>query len=453
MFLLEYIIPFLIALGGLVFFHELGHYLVARCCGVRIERFSIGFGKPLLIRRLGRDQTEWVLAAIPLGGYVKMLDSREQVVPPQLEYRAFDKQSVGKRIAIVAAGPLANFLLAIILFWGILVLAGQNGLKPYISVSAETGAVAYQSGLRDGDLIKSVNGSIVRSWSDLNWQLLDAAMDKQAVVLDVAAADGQQVTRTLDLSGIVMDENLFATLGIEPWYPDYPPTVRQVQADSAAGQAGIQPGDEFLMIDGEVVPSWRIFQKIIRESAGKTLYMTLRRNGSELSLTVTPKTVMQDNQPVGLLGVTPEVPKQLLQQMTVHVQYGMIDGLAGAVQKTWRLTVFSFKAMWRMVTGDISWNNLSGPVTIADHAGQTARMGLLPYLNFVALISIAIGTLNLLPIPVLDGGFLLYYIAELIKGSPVSEKVMVAGQQIGFVLLFMLMALALFNDLNRHISI
>ena len=452
--LFEYVIPFIVALGALIFFHELGHYLVARWCGVKVLRFSVGFGKPLMRWTAGPDRTEWVVAAFPLGGYVKMLDEREGEVDVSERDRAFNRQSVWRRYAIVAAGPLANFLLAIVLYWG-LFSTGTEELRPRLALTEAADTIAVRGGVQNGDLVLEVQGEGVRSWAELRWTLLRHVLDQREVSLRVRTAENVETFRMLDLSGVRIDDgrvDLIDQIGLRPWRPHVPAEVGQVMSGSPAEHAGIRPGDVFLLIDEVEIGSWFDLVDQLRDRGGERLDIVVRRDGIELRLNVTPETTSDGGQRVARIGIAMADASVDRDEMFAVVQYGLIESVGKAVVKTWDTSVFVLKSIGRMFTGDVSWKNLSGPVTIADYAGQTAKLGLAHYLGFLALISISLGVLNLLPIPVLDGGHLLYYTIEIIKGGPVSERAMVIGQQIGLVALVMLMAVAFYNDIARLIS-
>lgn len=452
--LFEYIIPFVIALGVLIFVHELGHYLVARWCGVKVLRFSVGFGQPLLKWSVGRDRTEWVLAAFPLGGYVRMLDEREGEVAAQDLPRSFNRQSVWRRFAIVSAGPLANFLLAIVLYWG-LFASGTEELRPRVSLTQQESSIAADAGVREGDTVLSVDGTSVRGWSDLRWSLLQAVLDKRQAEVVVRSESGTQTPLRMDFRAISVDDSgddLIARIGLRPWRPAIPAVVGQVLDGSAAARAGVRSGDRIVEIDGVTVASWTDLVETVSGQAGRALPAALERNGARVELTLVPDETMVDGRSVGRIGVSAADVPGLREQIFTVVQYGPVEGLVRAVAKTWDTSVLTLKMVGRMLIGEVSWKNLSGPVTIADYAGQTAKLGLAHYLGFMALISISLGVLNLLPIPVLDGGHLLYYVIEILKGSPVSERVMQLGQQLGLVMLAMLMVFAFYNDIMRLIS-
>ncbi|MDD2873441.1 MAG: RIP metalloprotease RseP [Azoarcus sp.] len=458
MTLFHYLIPFALALGLLILAHELGHYLVARWCDVKVLRFSIGFGKPLLVKRAGADGTEWALGAFPLGGYVKMLDEREgEVAAGELD-RAFNRKSVWRRFAIVAAGPLANFLLAIVLYWGIFV-AGTDELRPRISTvdvsDAATANPAQKAGIRDGDLVVAIDDEPIQSWQDLRWVLLRHALDSEKVSLRIRTLEEVETLRTLDLTGLDIDDSstdLIARIGLKPWRPEIPAVVGRLVDDGPAARAGLVAGDEIIAIDGEPITSWGEMVAKVRESAGHERVFTVKRGEAVRSFPIVPDATAENGKSVGRIGIAVVEPVLGGLTMFAEVRYGVVDGLEKAIRQTWDTSVLSLQMIGRMITGEVSWKNLSGPVTIADYAGQSAQLGLSHYMKFLALISISLGVLNLLPIPVLDGGHLLYYVIEIIKGGPVSERIMEIGQQIGLALLVMLMAFAFYNDINRLIS-
>lgn len=453
MSLLSTIVAFLIALGVLIVFHELGHYWVARLCGVKVLRFSVGFGRPLLVKRIGRDRTEWVLSAFPLGGYVKMLDEREAPVAPDERERAFNRQSVYRRFAIVSAGPLANFLLAVVLYWA-LFLNGVPGLKPLVGpVPPATPAAA--AGLAEGDLVRSVDGEPVETWQDLRWALLDGAVARGRVALEIERDGAAAGTRWLDLGGVEGEDfgaEFMARLGLASYRPALKPVVGQVVAGGAGERAGVREGDRIVAIDGRATQRWDEVVDAVRASPERPLEFTLERDGVRIRLAVVPESVKDGDARIGRIGIAPKADPAAWESLTVVKRLGPAGAFGAALERTWETTVLSVKMLYRMVLGDVSWRNVSGPITIADYAGQTAQMGIAAYLGFIALVSISLGILNLLPIPMLDGGHLMYYVVEIFKGRPVSEKAMEVGQQVGMVLLFALMAFALFNDINRLIA-
>jgi len=446
---------FLLALGVLVVIHELGHYWVARWCNVKVLRFSVGFGKPLKTWVRGADNTEWVLAAVPLGGYVKMLDEREAPVAPKELPRAFNRQTVWKRIAIVLAGPVANLLLAIALYWG-LFMHGVPGVRPVVGAPVASSASA-KAGFVTGDTITSVAGERVSTWQDARWVMLKNAVYKQVVAVQVTTDTDETATRNLDMSGLTaadLDGDFLKVLGVTPFQLKAPPEIARIAAGSASERAGLKAGDEIVALNNVRLESVEQAIKIIQAHAGKVLIAEIRRDGIVLlPLEVTPEaTAEADGRQMGRIGAMLQPLQKVFSKYRVEVRYGPIDGLGQAIMKTWDTSIFSLKMLGKMVTGDVSLKNLSGPITIADYAGQSAQHGWIAYLVFLALISISLGVLNLLPIPLLDGGHLMYYIVEVFKGTPVSEQVMEIGQRVGMGLLLLMMAFALFNDVNRLIS-
>ena len=443
---------FLVTVGVLVVFHEFGHYLAARLMGVKILRFSVGFGKALVVRRRGADRTEWVLSAIPLGGYVKMLDGREGDVPRGEAHRAFDAKSVGARIFIVLAGPAANFLLALALYW-VLFVAGLPGLKPIVG-DPPPNTPAAVAGLANGDTLLTVADEPVATWNDARWMLLKQAVKRETTTLEVETERGAHVTRRIDMSSLDkddLDKDFFAKLGLRPLRPRAPAYLGRILPGKAGERAGLAVGDLVLSVDGKPTATWADFTNEISAAPGKSLVLQVERAGRRFELTATPDVVSEGASRIGRLGV--EIPQELLkreyERMTTIVRYGPVDALGKAALKVWDLSAFSVKMLGRMIVGDLSWKNLSGPITIADYAGQSANAGWITWLGFLALVSVSLGVLNLLPIPLLDGGHLVYYFAEIVKGTPVSEKTMEIGQRLGLALLLGLTFFAFYNDLNR----
>ena len=445
------VLSFLVTVAVLVVIHEFGHYLVARWMGVKILRFSVGFGRPLWVRRAGRDRTEWVLAAIPLGGYVKMLDEREGEVPHEDRPRAFNRKTPWQRIAIVLAGPAANFLLAILIYW-VLFIAGMPGIKPVMG-EPPANTPAALAGLANGDIVRAVGDEPVQTWNDVRWILLKESVKREGTVLEVENARGGRASRRLDLSGITkedLDRDFLAKLGLRPFRPQSPAALGRVIPGSAAEKAGLQAGDRVVAISGRPIATWFDFTAQVSANPGKPLTLEVERQGRRMEVRATPDTVSDGDARIGRLGV--EVPPELkreYERMTTKVRYGPVESVGKAVAKVWDLSIFSLKMLGRMIVGDVSWKNLSGPITIADYAGQSAQLGWITYLGFLALVSVSLGVLNLLPIPLLDGGHLVYYFAEIVKGSPVSERTMEIGQRLGLALLLGLTLFAFYNDINR----
>ncbi|MGN6388731.1 MAG: RIP metalloprotease RseP [Burkholderiaceae bacterium] len=448
--LLQTLLAFAVALGSLIVVHELGHYLVARCCGVKVLRFSLGMGKIVWSRRFGPDRTEWAVSILPLGGYVKMLDAREQdpaTIAPQDLHREFTRQPVWRRFAIVAAGPLANFLFAILLFSGIY-MAGVPEPKPLLRAVPEHTA-AYDAGLRGGELVTAVNGEPVRIWSDLRWQVLQAAVAGAPARLTVernGAPDAHQVeldTGRLDTADLEAD--FLAKLGIALARPKA--TLGHVVEGGPAMRAGLQEGDRILRIDGKPVLDGLDLIERIRDAAGRKLEIDGTRNGASFHVAVTPDTVRQNDRTIGRIQV--EVP---LAPETVVASESPPQALAKAARRTWDTSVLTLKMLGKMLVGQVSMKNITGPITIADYAGQTARIGAVSYIGFIAFISISLGVMNLLPIPVLDGGLLLYYSLEFLTGKPVPARLGELAQRAGVGILVTLMIVAVFNDIARLVT-
>ncbi len=443
------ILWFLVAIGILVVVHEFGHYLAARLAGVKVLRFSVGFGKPLLSRRFGRDQTEWVLSALPLGGYVKMLDEREGEVPAAEVHRSFNRATVWRRIGIVSAGPIANFLLAIVFYWA-LFLNGLPAIKPMIG-EPPAGTPAAQVGLAAGDEIRRVNGKDTPSFQDLRLKLMRAGVAGDALTLELA--DGRSVQ--LDAAPMQTENlelDILLPLGIVRYDPVLDPVIGRVLPDGAAARAGFQPGDRLLAANGDPLASWQDWVQQVRQHPAQPLRIEFERQGQRGELTVVPETVDEAGQRVGKIGAGPQIDEAVLATLMTEVRYGPIDALWHGAVKTWDMSLFTLEMMGRMVLGQVSWKNLSGPLTIADYAGQSAALGWISFVGFLALVSVSLGVLNLLPIPLLDGGHLMYYVAEVFTGRPVSERTMEIGSRIGMFLLLLLMSFALFNDLQRLIG-
>lgn len=440
---------FIIALGALVAFHEYGHFWVARRLGVKVLRYSIGFGKPLISKR-GRDDVEYVVAAIPLGGYVKMLDEREAEVSEEDAPRAFNRQGVWTRIAIVVAGPAANFLFALAAYWLVFVI-GTSTILPALG-PVPAGSLAHEAGLRGDEVVQRIGGEAVDSWDSLRPKLIEAALTGGPVSLQ-AEDRGMQSDYVLDFSDTSADpQTLFAELGMTPRYVRTQPVVSEVVPDSPAAQAGVQAGDEVLALNGQPMTSTDILIGWLRLRPGERVQLDVQRGGAVVALDLTIGSELEDGTPVGKIGVAIGGRAQVLDEDRTVVRRNLFEAVPAAIDQTWTMSALTLRMLGRMITGDVSVKNISGPLHIAEYAGYTARAGLVAFLSFMAIISVSLGVLNLLPVPVLDGGHLLYYLVELLKGSPVSEHTQVVGQQVGLVLLFMLMSLAFYNDISRLIG-
>jgi regulator of sigma E protease len=451
MTLLHTIIAFIVALGLLIVVHELGHYIVARWCGVKVLRFSVGFGRAL--GRWQRGETEWVVAAIPFGGYVKMLDEREGPVEPREAHRAFNRQSVWRRFAIVVAGPLANFLFAVAVYAG-LFMYGLPEARPVLGAPA-AGSVAAAAGLRAGDTVRAVDGAAITTWQELRWQVLQSALQRTRLRMELADEKGHLREAVLDLRSFAVDDvesDALERVGLRLYRPPLDPVIGQVVRGGAAERAGLEPGDRVVLADGKAVESWEALVAAVQAKPDLPLSLAIERDGARRTIEVVPASVAAGERRIGRIGAAPQVPASHADRMLIRVQHGAAESLWKAVAKTGDIAVFSLKMLGKMLLGEVSWKHLSGPVTIADFAGQSAAMGWVSYLTFLALISISLGVLNLLPIPLLDGGHLMYYAIEMVKGKPVSERAIELGQRVGLALLLVMMAFAFYNDLNRLLT-
>lgn len=445
-------LAFIVAIVVLVLFHELGHYWVARMCNVKVLKFSLGFGKAIYAKRFEGGETEWVISAIPLGGYVKMLDEREGEVLPHELARAFNRQPVLRRMAIVVAGPIANLLLAIALYL-VLFIHGVPGVKPILGmVLPSTPAASAQ--LHAQDMIVSINGQATPSWQDVRWVLLDLVLQRSAANLELHSAEGISIFRVLDLSSLHpadLDSDFLHKLGLQPYQPPITPVLEKLIDGGAAQRAGLHAQDKILRVNQQEIPRWEDFVEVVRSHPGSMLNVEVERAGSLVALSVTPDAITEAGKQVGRIGAAPLVDRAAFDVLLTEVKYPPLTALGEAMRKTWGTSALSLKMIWKMVMGEVSLKSISGPISIADYAGQSAQLGLGAYLDFLALISISLGVLNLLPIPLLDGGHLLYYTAELVKRSPVSEELWEAGQKVGIALLVTMMAFALYNDISRLI--
>ena len=447
------VVAFVVALGVLIVVHEYGHYLVARVCRVKVLRFSVGFGRPLGLWRLGPDRTEWVLAAIPFGGYVKMLDEREGPVEPAELARAFNRQSVWKRFAIVIAGPLFNFVFAVLVYAG-LFMYGLPEARPILG-APPAGTAAAAAGVHAGDTVRGIDGEPIATWQELRWRVLQAALQRQSVQLETLDERGHIAMVPLGLSGFPsadVETDVLEKIGLRLYRPALEPVLGQVLAGGAAERGGLVSGDRILRVDGSPIENWDAFVNAIRSHPGSELSIAFERAGSEHTAQVVPDAVSAGNARIGRIGAGPRQPEGYAEKLLIRVQHGPLASLGRAAAKTADIALFSLKMLGKMLIGEVSWRHLSGPVTIADFAGQSASLGWVSYLTFLALISISLGVLNLLPIPLLDGGHLMYYAIEIIKGKPVSERFMELGQRVGLALLLVMMAFAFYNDLNRLLT-
>lgn len=439
---------FIVALGLLVAVHEFGHFWVARRCGVKVERFSIGFGKAIW-RRLGKDGTEYVLALIPLGGYVKMLDGRVDELKPGEEAQAFNHKSVWARMAIVAAGPMANFVFALFAFW-LMFMIGVPSVKPVVG-EVRPASIVAEAGILPGMEIVGVGGEETGDWESVTYALISHLGDDSVQLKLKAANTSYAVDKTLQLAGWKFDpdkESPIGSLGIVPLGGKVLPVVEAVVPSSASEKAGLQIGDRIKGVDGEAITEWAQFVERVQQSPAQPLQVTVERGGSEMTLTLTPDGKKVKGQLVGFVGLSPQLVP-LPDEYRTLLQYGPLQALWHGVQKTWSLITLTFDIIGKLIGGIVSLDNLSGPISIAKGAGSSADYGLVYFLGFLALISVNLGIINLFPLPVLDGGHLVYFLIEAITGKPVSEKIQEVGFRIGAAILMLLMGIALFNDFAR----
>ncbi|CAI8800252.1 RIP metalloprotease RseP [Pseudomonas sp. IT-P218] len=443
------IVGTLVALGVLVTFHEFGHFWVARRCGVKVLRFSVGFGMPLL-RWHDKKGTEFVVAAIPLGGYVKMLDEREGEVPADQLEQSFNRKSVRQRIAIVAAGPIANFLLAMVFFWALAML-GTEQVRPVIG-AVESGSLAAKAGLNAGQEIVTIDGEPTSGWAAVNLQLVRRLGESGSLQLLVR----EQGTTVDSPRELVLDNWLkgadepdpIRSLGIRPWRPALPPVLAELDSKGPAQAAGLKTGDRLLALDGKAVDDWQQVVDIVRMHPDTKIMLRVERDGAQIDVPVMLAARGEKKAPSGYLGAGVKAvdwPPEMIRE----VSYGPLAAVGEGARRTWTMSVLTLDSLKKMLFGELSVKNLSGPITIAKVAGASAQSGVADFLNFLAYLSISLGVLNLLPIPVLDGGHLLFYLIEWARGRPLSDRVQGWGIQIGISLVIGVMLLALVNDLGR----
>ena len=453
MTILSYVLAFLVAIGILVAVHEYGHFWMARRMGIRVLRFSIGFGKALWSRR-GADGTEYAVAAIPLGGYVKLLDEREGPVDPALASQAYNRKPVWARILVLLAGPFANFLFAVVAYW-VLFVAGIPALKPVVG-EVEADSIAARAGLQAGDEIVGVGGQDTGTREAAVLALLDELMNGRDLELEVRDEAGDSRALRLRIEGerraLTEPGALLSGLGFDFWYPVVPARVGKVLPGSPAERAGLREGDEIREVAGQPVADFQSLVAAVQPKPGSRLEFTIGRDGRTLTVPVEVEAQREGERLVGRIGVQPAAPAALPDGMRTLERYGPVSALARAADKTWGMSVLTVRMLWNVATGDVSVKNLSGPINIAEYAGFSARQGILAFLSFLAIVSVSLFVLNLLPIPILDGGQILYQLAELAKGSPLSERAQAVGQQIGLLLLLVLMSFAFYNDLSRLFS-
>lgn len=444
---------FIVAIGVLVTIHEFGHYWVARKCGVKVLRFSIGFGKPLFkwLRKTPEgDEVEYVVAAIPLGGYVKMLDEREGDVADDEKNRAFNNQTLSKRVAIVFAGPAFNFILAILLYW-LVFMIGSTVARPLLG-QVTANSIAAQADFEIKDEVILVGDVKVNSWDEFRLEILDQGLNGGVLPIGVRSAGGMVYKRNLELGEIRLLEkegDIFKDIGFTRWQPKLDAKIGGVIEGGAAEVAGLRKGDHVLYVDGVSVPHWGFLVEAIRSKPKKLMSFHILRASEEIEVNILPGARETSDGEQGYIGAYQHISDDVRQQLTTYVEYSVFDAISKAVQKTWDMSTLTLRVLWKMITGEAALSNISGPITIATYAGMTASIGLISFLSFLAVISVSLGVLNLLPVPMLDGGHLLYYFIELIKGSPVSETFELIGQQLGIFVLALLMSVAIFNDISR----
>ena len=440
------LLAFVVAISILVAVHEFGHYLVGRLAGMKVLRFSIGFGKPIWSWVRGEDRTEYCISAVPLGGYVRFLDSREGPVAPEERGRAFNHRPVPARIAVLLAGPGFNFLFAILAYW-VLFMGGIPTLQPAVG-DVVPGSYADRAGLEFGDKIVAVDGVTTNDWETTLENIFDTVAADGRVPLTLEDPEGRRRQATIVVGGdtvrLTEPDMLFDGLGFQPWEP--PAVIGEVVEDGAAAAAGLEVGDRITSVDGEPIHSYSDLIRVVAPRAGKEVRIEYQRAGEARSVTTVLGSQQVDGETRGLLGVRGS--KNLGSYYHVR-KYGPLESVGAAAQKTWASTVFTLRMLGKMATGHVSIKNISGPINIAQYAGDSAQQGPTQFLIFLALVSISLGVLNLLPVPVLDGGQILYQGIELVKGSPLSERSQAIGQQFGILALILLMSFAFYNDIAR----
>ncbi|MFT4728424.1 MAG: regulator of sigma E protease [Granulosicoccus sp.] len=444
-------LAFIVALGILVSIHEYGHFWVARRVGIKVLRYSVGFGHALYTRVGKVDGTEYVVGAIPLGGYVKMLDEREGPVAESERHRSFNQKSLWARSAVVLAGPMANFLLAIVAYW-VVMMIGISGVAPLVGAPV-AGSAAAAAGFQYEDRIVSVDGRKTPTWTDARIALLESSMNTTAPLqIEVEDASGSQVFRQLSVTQDQMlkaEGDAVANLGFRAWWPEVDPIVGDVVDGGAANAAGLQPGDVVVSIDGKAIDNWMMLVEAVQPSAGVALNVQIQRGDTKISVALTPEPFVVGGNTIGRIGVIETQSAARAEKAKVIVKHAPVQALGEAVKRTWDMTALTVRMLGKLLFGQASLDNISGPISIAKYAGQSASIGIDHYINFIALISISLAVLNLLPVPMLDGGHLLFFAAEAIRGKPLPESVQIIGQQIGMALLGALMFLAFYNDIWR----
>jgi regulator of sigma E protease len=450
-----YLIWFVVAVGLLVTVHEFGHFWVARRLGFKVLRFSIGFGRPLLTRVAGADRVEYVVAAVPLGGYVKLLDEREGPVEPHDLPRSFTHRPPWQRILVLLAGPVFNILFAVLVLWAMLWVNGVTEVRAKVG-DVTTGSIAARAGLRSGDEIRAINGAAVTGQRDVVFDLLDAMSGRGQALLTVLGAAGE--TRQANLSvedaterrRLTEPAELFRGLGFQFWTPPVPPVLGPVTPDGPAARAGLAAGDRIVAIDSVAVNDFRQIVDYISARPGERVNIEYRRGGATHNVPVTVASEEAAGRRIGRIRVQQPAGVTYPPDMLLHTELGVSGALARAGGEAWNMSLLQARLFWRMVLGRVSLKNLSGPLSIAEFAGDSAEAGVASFMSFLVLISLSLGFLNLLPIPILDGGQILFQLVEWLKGSPLSDRAQALGQQVGIALLIVLMGVALYNDIARQ---
>ena len=449
--ILQAIVFFIISVGVLITFHEFGHFWIARFFNVKILRFSIGIGRSIYIKRFGKDQTEFSIGLLPLGGYVKMLDDREGEVTEEEKKREFNSKPIWQRFCIVLAGPIFNFIFAIFIY-SIIYSIGVNALKPIIG-DVEPSSISEESGFVKGQEILAINGIKTPTWLTVVDSLVSNIVSENIVSIDVINADGDKQALNLNLSNISIDEiadgNLLNKLGLSIVKFKLPAIIGEIEKDSPAEASRLLKNDRIIAVNSNLINSWGELVEIIKGNPGEYLNVEILRDETLINIQLKPENYQLDDENIGRIGVRPAIDNDLYDSYYALEQYSIHLAILRAFHKTWEMSVLTLKVLAKMITGDASVKNLSGPISIAKYAGQSASIGMTQLLTFLAIVSISLGVLNLLPIPLLDGGHLVYYVIEFITGKPVSDSIQITGQQIGLVLLLGLMGLALYNDFVR----
>ena len=452
---LTHLLAFVVAVCLLVTVHEFGHFWVARRLGFKVLRFSVGFGKTLWSRVAGADRTEYIIAAVPLGGYVKMLDEREAPVDPAEQHRAFNRRPHWQRICVLLAGPAFNIIFAVLLLTGILLMSGVAQVRPVLG-DLEPDSIAGRAGLHAGDEITAINRRSVSSQRDVLLDLLDAVSDSAPIVLSVRSSSGAERSGSLAVPDpaqrrrLTEPSALMTGLGIRFYEPPIPPVLGTVEADGPAGHSGLKTADTILAVDGEVVRDFQDLVKRIQARPGQTAAIRYRRDGVEGTLQVPVLAEMHDGKTIGRIHVTPPPLPPYPESMLRHINLSLPAAFARANVEAWDMSTLQGRLFWRMLIGHVSMKNLSGPLSIAEYAGDSAALGTVSFLSFLVVVSLALGFMNLLPIPILDGGQIVFQTIEWLKGSPLSDRFQAIGQQLGIALLVLLMGVALFNDISRQ---